>query len=116
MAPEETETCIRLIRKLSEEFGLTILFCEHDMGLVFEIARRVMVMVRGGTVVQGAARRCAGTRKSRTPTSGVRLMLEVRGIHTYYGQSHILFDVSLALEKARSWGCWGGTGPARPPR
>jgi len=54
MAPEETETCIRLIRKLSDEFGLTILFCEHDMGLVFEIARRVMVMVRGGTVVQGS--------------------------------------------------------------
>ncbi|MBI5904233.1 MAG: ABC transporter ATP-binding protein [Deltaproteobacteria bacterium] len=45
---------IRLIRKLSEEFGLTILFCEHDMGLVFEIAQRVMVMVRGGTVVQGS--------------------------------------------------------------
>jgi len=54
MAPEETERCIRLIRKLSDEFGLTILFCEHDMGLVFEIAKRIMVMVRGGTVVQGS--------------------------------------------------------------
>ena len=54
MAPEETERCIRLIRKLSVEFGLTILFCEHDMGLVFEIAKRIMVMVRGGTVVQGS--------------------------------------------------------------
>jgi branched-chain amino acid transport system ATP-binding protein len=54
MAPEETETCIRLIRKLSEELGLTILFCEHDMELVFEIANRIMVMVRGATVVQGS--------------------------------------------------------------
>jgi branched-chain amino acid transport system ATP-binding protein len=54
MAPEETERCIRLIRKLSEEFGLTILFCEHDIGLVFEIAKRIMVMVRGGTVIQGS--------------------------------------------------------------
>ncbi|PWB60582.1 MAG: ABC transporter ATP-binding protein [Deltaproteobacteria bacterium] len=53
MAPEETERCIRLIRKLSEESGLTILFCEHDIGLVFEIANRIMVMVRGGTVIQG---------------------------------------------------------------
>ena len=53
MAPEETERCIRLIRKLSEEFGLTILFCEHDIGIVFEIANRIMVMVRGGTVIQG---------------------------------------------------------------
>jgi branched-chain amino acid transport system ATP-binding protein len=53
MAPEETERCIRLIRKLSDESGLTILFCEHDIGLVFEIATRIMVMVRGGTVIQG---------------------------------------------------------------
>ena len=54
MAPEETERCIRLIRKLSEESGLTILFCEHDISLVFEIADRIMVMVRGATVVQGS--------------------------------------------------------------
>jgi branched-chain amino acid transport system ATP-binding protein len=54
MAPEETERCIRLIRRLSEESGLTILFCEHDIALVFEIANRIMVMVRGATVVQGS--------------------------------------------------------------
>ena len=54
MAPEETERCIRLIRKLSEESGVTILFCEHDIALVFEIANRIMVMVRGATVVQGS--------------------------------------------------------------
>jgi len=54
MAPEETKRCIDLIRKLSDEWGLTILFCEHDIGLVFEIAHRIMVMVRGTTVVQGS--------------------------------------------------------------
>jgi branched-chain amino acid transport system ATP-binding protein len=54
MAPEETERCIRLIRQLSEELGLTILFCEHDIGLVFGIAKRIMVMVRGRTVIQGS--------------------------------------------------------------
>jgi len=54
MAPEETERCIRLIRKLSDASGVTILFCEHDIALVFEIANRIMVMVRGATVVQGS--------------------------------------------------------------
>ena len=62
MAPEETERCIRLLRKLSDESGLTILFCEHDIGLVFEIAKRVMVMVRGSTVIQGA---CEDVRRNR---------------------------------------------------
>jgi branched-chain amino acid transport system ATP-binding protein len=54
MSPEETGRCIDLIRKLSKDFGLTILFCEHDMELVFSIANRIMVMVRGSTIVQGA--------------------------------------------------------------
>ena len=53
MSPEETVRCIDLIRRLSSQFGLTILFCEHDMELVFAIAHRIMVMVRGATLIQG---------------------------------------------------------------
>jgi branched-chain amino acid transport system ATP-binding protein len=53
MAPEETSRCIELIKGLSEKRGLTILFCEHDMEIVFGIANRIMVMVRGGTIIQG---------------------------------------------------------------
>jgi branched-chain amino acid transport system ATP-binding protein len=53
MSPEETTRCINLIQQLSTNLGLTILFCEHDMELVFAIARRIMVMVRGATIVQG---------------------------------------------------------------
>jgi branched-chain amino acid transport system ATP-binding protein len=54
MAPDETAHCIELIKQLSEKMGLTILFCEHDMELVFAIANRIMVMVRGATIVQGS--------------------------------------------------------------
>ncbi len=53
MSPEETGRCIDLIRQLSARLGLTILFCEHDMELVFAMAHRIMVMVRGATLVQG---------------------------------------------------------------
>jgi branched-chain amino acid transport system ATP-binding protein len=53
MSPEETARCIDLIRGLSTQLGLTILFCEHDMELVFAIAQRIMVMVRGKSVLQG---------------------------------------------------------------
>lgn len=53
MAPEETARCIGLIKQLSVKLGLTILFCEHDMEIVFGIANRIMVMVRGKTLVQG---------------------------------------------------------------
>jgi branched-chain amino acid transport system ATP-binding protein len=53
MSPEETTRCIDLINQLSKSLGLTILFCEHDMELVFAIAHRIMVMVRGATIIQG---------------------------------------------------------------
>ncbi len=53
MSPEETARCIDLIQHLREKMGLTILFCEHDMEIVFGIANRIMVMVRGTTIVQG---------------------------------------------------------------
>jgi len=40
-------------------------------------------------------------------------MLEVRGIHTFYGQSHILFDVSLALKKGEIVGLLGRNGAGK---
>ncbi|VBB46937.1 leucine/isoleucine/valine transporter subunit; ATP-binding component of ABC superfamily [uncultured Desulfatiglans sp.] len=53
MSPEETAATIGLIRRLTREMGLTILFCEHDMELVFAIADEIMVMRQGATIIQG---------------------------------------------------------------
>ncbi len=53
MSPEETTRCIDLIKQLRDKLGITILFCEHDMEIVFSISNRIMVMVRGSTIIQG---------------------------------------------------------------
>lgn len=53
MSPEETETTISLIKKLAEERGLTILFTEHDMGVVFGIAQRISVLHQGTLIADG---------------------------------------------------------------
>jgi branched-chain amino acid transport system ATP-binding protein len=53
MSPEETAIMIKLIKSLSSDMGLTILFCEHDMSLVFSIAQSIMVMSHGRTILQG---------------------------------------------------------------
>jgi branched-chain amino acid transport system ATP-binding protein len=52
LSPEETAGTIKLIKRLSSELGLTILFCEHDMELVFSIARKIMVMHQGNSIIQ----------------------------------------------------------------
>ena len=54
MSPEETQATIELIKKLAQMRGLTILFCEHDMDIVFSIAHSIMVMRHGQTIIQGS--------------------------------------------------------------
>jgi branched-chain amino acid transport system ATP-binding protein len=53
MSPEETTTTMALIQRLAREQGLTILFCEHDMEVVFGTAQSIMVMQQGSTIMQG---------------------------------------------------------------
>ena len=53
MSPEETFATIGLINRLTKEMGLTILFCEHDMELVFSIAHKIMVMQQGISIAEG---------------------------------------------------------------
>jgi branched-chain amino acid transport system ATP-binding protein len=53
MSPEETAATMELISRLSETQGLTILFCEHDMDVVFNTAQSIMVMYYGKTIIQG---------------------------------------------------------------
>ena len=53
MSPEETTATIELIKRLADSRGLTILFCEHDMEVVFNAAQSIMVMHQGLTIIQG---------------------------------------------------------------
>jgi branched-chain amino acid transport system ATP-binding protein len=53
MSPDETVATMTLIQRLADQQGLTILFCEHDMEVVFNVAQSIMVMQQGGTIVQG---------------------------------------------------------------
>jgi branched-chain amino acid transport system ATP-binding protein len=53
MSPEETTTTMDLIKQLAETKGLTILFCEHDMDVVFNVSQSIMVMHHGMSIIQG---------------------------------------------------------------
>jgi len=47
---EETFSTMELVRKINDEQGLTILFIEHKMPVVFGIARRIIVMHHGSII------------------------------------------------------------------
>jgi branched-chain amino acid transport system ATP-binding protein len=52
MSPDETAGTMALVNRLAREQGLTILFCEHDMDVVFNVATSIMVMEHGHTIIQ----------------------------------------------------------------
>lgn len=54
MSPEETVATIDLVTRLADQRNLTLLFCEHDIDLVFSISESIMVMQQGRTIVQAA--------------------------------------------------------------
>lgn len=53
MSPDETETTMIFVKRLAEEKGLTILFTEHDMSVVFGIAKRISVLHQGTLIADG---------------------------------------------------------------
>ena len=50
---EETEDMARFILDIRQELGIAILLVEHDMGLVMDIADRVMVLDFGVKIAEG---------------------------------------------------------------
>jgi branched-chain amino acid transport system ATP-binding protein len=50
---EEKEDMARYILELNEEWGMTILMIEHDMGVVMDISHRVMVLDFGRVIAAG---------------------------------------------------------------
>ncbi|TAN11159.1 MAG: ABC transporter ATP-binding protein [Burkholderiaceae bacterium] len=54
MSPFETRHMVALVQDLARSRGVTVLFCEHDIGTVFSISDRVTVMHRGQVIADGA--------------------------------------------------------------
>ena len=53
MSPQETASTIALIGKIASDRGLTLLFTEHDMDVVFSIAEKITVVHQGRVLAEG---------------------------------------------------------------
>ena len=55
MAPRERNELIALVKKLVVERGISVLFTEHSMDVVFAFADRIIVLARGRLIADGPA-------------------------------------------------------------
>jgi branched-chain amino acid transport system ATP-binding protein len=53
MAPAERGALMALVERLARDRGLTVLFTEHDMDVVFAVADRIMVLHQGRVIAEG---------------------------------------------------------------
>ena len=93
------------------------------MDSLFELVGRVTVLQEGSVLVEGTPdeikkRKSAGSLSWRFARriGGRMSLLEVKGLNSYYGDSHILFDVSLRVERNEVVALLGRNGPARARR
>ena len=128
---------LNLIRELQDEIGMAVLFITHDMGVVAEIADRIVVLREGRKVEEGAVDQVfrapkhaysqqlmaatpkLGSGSPDAPHAGPRL-LEVRDLTTRFTLGHGLFEprrsfeavrgVSLGIGRAETLGLVGESG------
>ena len=53
MSRFESRDTIALLQKISREQGLTLVFTEHDMDIVFGISERITVLQQGAVIADG---------------------------------------------------------------
>ena len=110
LAAAERERIVAMIRQLSRHMG--VLLVEHDIDRVFEFAGRITAMANGAVLVEGDAATVAADRQvqevylgsgrkivmgARSHAAAGEVLLELHGVNTFYGKSHILHDVSLQV-------------------
>ncbi len=116
MSAAETNETAELVRGIAK--NLTILIVEHDMQLVMGLASRITVFNYGEcwpTARPWKSSRTPGCRRStsrheRLPRHPPEPLVQVEGLHTYYGKSHILHGVSLHVGRGEVVGLLGRNG------
>ncbi len=114
-----------LLRELRAQTGVAILLVTHDLGVVADIAERILVMQAGQLVEQGTAGQVVNepqhpytqtllgayrTRLTRAPRSGGTPLLETRELSVRFGATQALDGVSLTLHEGETLGLVGESG------
>ena len=126
MPPEESLRTVELIRNLKSKKGYSIILIEHKMDIVLQVSDAITVLYFGRKLAEGTPEEIqqneevqkaylGGMEKGfslsqeKTARSKKKEILRLDKVNTYYGESHILQDVSWKVGR-------GNRFPVRPKR
>jgi len=120
---------LALLKELQAETGMGLVLITHDLGVVAEIADRVVVMSRGEIVEQGTPRdvyhnaqhpytrqligAAPGKGEIRPHDEASPVLLETRSLCKTYGEFTALNDVSLVLHRGQTLAVVGESGSGK---
>ena len=127
LAAAERERIVGLIQRLAAE--MAVILVEHDIDRVFAFADQITVMSEGKVLVHGSAEtvrsdpevqrvylgagRKALVRAAPKAVAPGAPILQIEGINTYYGKSHILHDVALEVRECEAVALLGRNGAGK---
>ncbi len=125
----ETAELGRLLRRLTDEWGMAILLVEHDVSLVFEVCDRVSVLDFGKLIAEGqpatiASRRGRGgclprTDEHRQLSASQRRehrtepLLSASGLIVGYGNVPAVSDVDIEVHRGEVLAILGANGAGK---
>lgn len=97
--PQSAEEIMRLLEKLNDELGLTVVLIEHRLDRVMHLADRVLVLSEGGIVFNGHPRQVA--EKGDADALGIGLPPAVRLIQRLRAADFEVNGSPLTVKEAR---------------
>jgi peptide/nickel transport system ATP-binding protein len=120
---------LALLKELQEETGMGLVLITHDLGVVAEVADRVVVMSKGEIVEKGTARdvyhnaqhpytrqligAAPGKGDIRLLDDAQPVLLETQNLRKEYGQHIALNDASITLHRGQSLAIVGESGSGK---
>jgi len=120
---------LALLKELQQETGMAVLIITHDLGVVAEIADRVLVMEKGALVEAGTVREvyknpqhpytkkligaAPGKGEMHEPVSRAEPVLVVRNVHKRYGSFDALKGISFDLLPGETMAVVGESGSGK---
>jgi len=117
------------IKDIVKKFNTAAIYVTHDLAVVAQMADRIMVLRHGLLVEENSARNMLSDpkedytrqllevrtfRKPSTPMDETeRPILEVKGLHAYYGDFHVLKNISVNVRRATTMAVVGESGSGK---